>query len=108
MFRFIVIFVLVAIVSGCYPEQAFRPPPSEFKGWIKSGTTESDVKAQMLSCGFSNPYYADRRDTINDEAQQESCMFDNGYTYKSGYKGICYGQNWEEKPACVEYRKTHP
>lgn len=105
MFRFIVILLFVAISTACFPKQAFRPPPPAFKSWGKIGASDSDVKAQMLDCGYRNPYSADRRDSINDEAKHQLCMFSNGYKFKSGYKGLCYSPNWETKPACVEHAK---
>ena len=108
MFRFIVILVSVSIVIGCYPEQAFRPGPSGFRNWEKSGASDSDVKAQMLSCGYSNPYLPDKKESLNEGAKNQLCMFDNGYRFKDGFKGTCSLQGGKALPACVEYRKTHP
>jgi hypothetical protein len=97
------------ILTGCIPKKAFQPNPPEFKNWVKSGSTDEDVKAQMTKCGFRNLYIGDSRDTRDDTAKQETCMFSNGYMYNDGYKGICYlYKDWQTLPACVEYRKTHP
>lgn len=108
MCRFIVILLFSAISAGCFPKQAFRPGPAAFKSWVKSGANDDDVKAQMLGCGYSNPYYTDKRQSLNDRSKQEICMLNKKYKYKSGFTGTCYLQNWKTLPACVEYRKTHP
>jgi len=106
--RFVVIFVFTTITASCYPEHAFQPGPPEFKSFEKKGASDSDIKAQMLSCGYSNPYSRDRKVPLSHIAETQICMFNNGYRFKDGDKGFCYGGNWKEIPACAEYRKAHP
>ena len=105
-----IILILVTIFGcGCIPKKAFQPSTPAFKHWQKLSSSDDEIKAEMLSCGYSNPYATDRRDTTNDVAVHEICMFDKGFQRKSevGYKGICYLSNWNTIPACVEYRKMH-
>jgi hypothetical protein len=100
----------LVFLNGCYSENAFRPGPPAFKGWVRDATSEEDVKQEMLNCGYQNPYTPNRNDTMNDRAIKEICMFNKGFIRKNeiGFKGICYSSNWHDKPACVEYRREHP
>lgn len=96
------------LLNACIPKQAFQPNPPEFKNWYKSNFSDEDIKQEMLNCGHQNPYSPNRNDSMNDRAIKEVCMFNKGFKYTGGFKGICYIINWQDKPACVEYRKTHP
>lgn len=107
MKSFFIIVVLIA-ATGCIPKKAFQPNPPAYKDWYKGSLSDEEIKQEMLSCGHQNPYTPDRNDSINDRAIKEICMFDKGFKYTSGFKGICYIINLHDKPACVEYRKTHP
>lgn len=110
-YKIYISLILVSIYCcGCIPKKAFQPSTPAFKHWQKSSASDDEIKIDMLKCGYSNPYATDRRDTTNDIAKHEICMFENGFQRKSevGYKGICYLSNWGTVPACVEYRKTHP
>ena len=109
MKNFFLYLIIVCInLSACIPKNAFQPGPSAFKGWAKANSSEEEVKQEMLNCGHQNPYTPNSSDTMNDRAIKEICMFNKGFKRnEGGFKGICYGLNWQEKPACVEYRKSH-
>lgn len=93
--------------ASCIPKKAFQPNPPAFKNWVKSGSTDEDVKAKMTACGYRNLYRGDSRDTREDTATNQICMFNHGFRFNDGYKGTCYLPNWQTLPACVEYRKSH-
>lgn len=99
--------LLLPFLTACFPEKPFQPNPPAFKGWVKSGVSDVEVKLEMQSCGFNNVYARERNIEYSEEIKHENCMFQKGYHYISGYKGTCYSNGWERYPVCVEHRKTH-
>lgn len=102
--RVIISFFLCCALTSCFDGRAFRPPPPEYSVWKKNGKTEEEVKQEMRDCGYINLYgygiYG--KGTIDDSARRENCMFNKGYKYEDGYKGICGTKNSNAVLACQE------
>ena len=93
-------FLTAILVSSCAIREGFQPPPPMFKSYVKQGTSEAETKQAMLECGYPNVFGGGRQDTSNDVAIREQCMFKKGFTYRSGYQGICSLKNQNILQAC--------
>jgi hypothetical protein len=105
-----ILLVVICVTNfGCIPRGAFQPSEPSFMAYKKIGASDTEIKKQMLNCGYKNPFYPTGKESLEESAKQEICMFRNGYVIKSGYKGVCYVyKDWQTIPTCVEYRKEHP
>lgn len=93
------------VLTACIPRTAFQPSQPSFMAYEKLNATDADIKAQMLDCGYLNPFYPKLNETLNERAQQQICMLNAGYRFKSGYQGICHAyKDWQSLPACIKYR----
>lgn len=98
--------IWLLFATACANTKPFQPSPPEYKKWEKKGSSEEVTKQQMLSCGYPFVYGFSNNYIPNDVAVAESCMFNNGFHYISGYAGICSVENRKNMPACMGHQCT--
>jgi hypothetical protein len=94
--------VLLLSVTACLYEP-FQPSPPEYVMWTKKNVEHQGVKKAMRDCGFKNVYgySGGKRESGEDIAKEENCMFKNGFQYDDNrYKGICSLPDAEKIAAC--------
>ena len=98
----IIFLAILCLVVACV--KPFQPPPAAIESWVKPGVGRDERLKQLLDCGFPNAggFYGSsaRGTTIIDEIRAERCMFDNGFHYKSGWKGLCTLNSEDIRAAC--------
>jgi|GEM_PF-2248829 len=100
-----IIFLSSFLLTACLGFKPFQPAPDEYKSWIKSGVTNKQVKEALLQCGYPSIYGFNKKSYIpNEVALAEKCMFNKGFNYSSGYKGMCSIGNRKNLPACQQER----
>lgn len=100
----LVIFLVTAVLASSCVSKPFQPPPPMFKMFSKLGSSEEDVKRELLSCGFPNVISgASPNESNNSVAVHEVCMFRKGFLYIDGYKGLCSTQIANNLSSCREY-----
>jgi hypothetical protein len=90
--KVITLWLLCAFLNAC-TAKPFQPPPPMFKMFERNNVTGENVKDEMLSCGFPNVFTGRKSgDTRADTGRRERCMFQKGFRYIDGYRGICNGE----------------
>ncbi|SFH62983.1 hypothetical protein SAMN04515618_101246 [Collimonas sp. OK307] len=92
--------MLLALSLNACAYRPFQPNPPMYELYVKDNATESDVKAAMLKCGYPSIAGGSRGNSSEVVAKRENCMFENGFKYRDGYKGICSLQSAQNTPAC--------
>lgn len=100
--KYVIVLVCMCMIVGC--AKPFQPPPTAIESWVKPGVGRDQKLKQLLDCGFPNAggFFGSsaRGVTITEKIRAERCMFDNGYHYKSGWKGLCTLSGEDIRAAC--------
>lgn len=93
----------IFILSGC---RGFQPPPDTFQSYVKLGVNASGVIAQMTKCGYPNGRgfvgSSGYNIPLKMQIRADQCMLRAGYSYRSGFGGICSLGYMKEDTACKE------
>jgi len=100
--KYMIVLACVCMIVAC--AKPFQPPPTAIESWVKPGVGRDQLLKQLLDCGFPNAggfYGSWARDvTITERIHAERCMFDNGFRYRSGWKGLCTLSGEDIRAAC--------
>lgn len=96
------LYMFLLPLAGCASKKPFQPPPPEYSEWIKNDVLEEGVKQAMKDCGYKDLYGYGDQTSANDVARRQNCMFKNGFSRRSGYKGLCSLKEQNYLPACME------
>lgn len=100
--KYVIILMCTCMIVAC--AKPFQPPPIAIESWVKPGVGRDQLLKQLLDCGFPNAggFYGSsaRGVTIIEKIRAERCMFDNGYHYRSGWKGLCTLSGEHIRAAC--------
>lgn len=93
IYNALLVLIFVYIISGC-ATKPLQPGPAEYNMWIQKGIDETQVKSDVLECGYPNIYgYAGIRASSEEKAAAQQCMFMKGYKLADGWVGICAEPN---------------
>lgn len=83
--KFLLVMPIVLVVSGCYMNKPFQPPPHPAEQWKKNGEPYNfnAVLNDMKGCGWVSP-----RDNLDENGKikfelylkVDRCMINKGYT----------------------------
>ena len=102
--RWSIIFSFVVILGGCLGYKPFQPPPPPSESWTKAGTSEADVAAALLECGFPQPRGRvpgrQQEMSLDEDALALLCMERSGFVarYGNSYSSFC--RNFKGVSAC--------
>jgi hypothetical protein len=102
IYKGIFLISIMFFITACL-YKPFQPPLTGYEQWIKKNVGHEGVKKAMRDCGFKNVYgySGGKRESNEDIAKEENCMFKNGFQYDDNrYKGICSLPDAEKIAAC--------
>jgi hypothetical protein len=92
-----------ALLTSC-STKPFQPPPPTFLQLIKPGCNPEETKREMIDCGEQNVYTGrNNDDTVQDIVKRQNCMFNKGYRYSSGWRGLCAEKAVAALPECLDW-----
>lgn len=102
--KLITLLKIALVLSGCGEAKPLQPPPPQFASYMKEGVTVEEIKQSMIQCGYPNVAGGKIGDKDSEIAARENCMFDKGFRYRDGYKGICSLKRGAVLSACAARR----